>query len=83
MPFKSEKQRKFLYANKPEVAKKLSYAGGGSAPSDDMMKRAIRENTGYKELSHMRAGGMVGNGSPAPLGVERFDDQVRRKCKES
>ena len=83
MPFKSEKQRRFLYANKPEVAKKLSYAGGGSAPSDDMMKRAIRENTGYKELSHMRAGGMVGNGSPAPLGVERFDDQVRRKCKES
>lgn len=24
MPFKSAKQRKFLYANKPEVAKKFS-----------------------------------------------------------
>ena len=24
MPFKSDKQRKFLYANKPEVAKKFT-----------------------------------------------------------
>ena len=24
MPFKSEKQRKYLYANKPEVAKKFA-----------------------------------------------------------
>ena len=24
MPFKSEKQRKFLYANKPEIAKKFA-----------------------------------------------------------
>ena len=30
MPFKSEKQRRYLYANKPEVAKKFaSYADGG------------------------------------------------------
>ena len=87
MPFRSKKQRAYLYANKPEMAKRWEkeeeYAMGGIVPSEETIKRAIRENTGYKELSHMRAGGMVGNGSPAPLGVERFDDQVRRKCKES
>ena len=87
MPFKSEKQRRWMHANKPGMArhweKEEKRARGGLVPSDDMMKRAIRENTGYKELSHMRAGGIVGNGSPAPLGVERFDDQVRRKCKGS
>lgn len=31
MPFKSEKQRKYLHANKPKVAKKLAkHPGGGS-----------------------------------------------------
>ncbi len=29
MPFKSVKQRKFLYANKPEVAKKFAKDSGG------------------------------------------------------
>jgi len=33
MPFKSEKQKKFLFANKPEIAKKWAskYAQGGLA----------------------------------------------------
>ena len=88
MPFKSEKQRRWVHANKPGMARRWEeeeggHAGGGLIPSEETIKRSIRENTGYKELSHMRAGGIVGNGSPAPLGVERFDDQVRRKCKES
>jgi len=29
MPFKSEKQKKFLFANKPEVAKKFVKDSGG------------------------------------------------------
>tara|TARA_R100000306_G_C4361499_1_gene135500 strand:+ start:601 stop:876 length:276 start_codon:yes stop_codon:yes gene_type:complete len=91
MPFKSEKQRRWAHANKPEMAKRWEneeeYAMGGFVPSDDMMKRAIRENTGYKDLSRMRAGGMVGNGSLTPPGVKNFKkslkDDVDIKCKES
>jgi len=86
MPFESEKQRRWMHANKPEMAKRWEkeapYARGGFVPSDDMMKRAIRENTGYKELSHMRAGGIVGNGSLTPPGVESFQDQVCRKASK-
>ena len=88
MPFKSEKQRRWMHANKPGMARRWEeeeggYAGGGPIPSDKIIKRAIRGSTGYKELSRMRAGGIVGNGSLTPPGVESFDDQVRRKCKES
>lgn len=44
MPFKSEKQRKYLYANQPKLAKKWSNMYGkkitalGSVPKDELEK---------------------------------------------
>jgi hypothetical protein len=84
MPFKSDRQRRFLHANEPKVAKKWeeNYATGG------MIKKAIAKNMGVADLSHMRAGGMISNGSLIPKNksgpvVESFQDQVCRKSKGS
>tara|TARA_R100001086_G_scaffold224925_1_gene143026 strand:- start:286 stop:525 length:240 start_codon:yes stop_codon:yes gene_type:complete len=79
MPFKSEKQRKYLFANKPEIAKRWTkeYATGG------MIKKAIANNTKLAGYSHMRAGGMISNGSLTPPKVVRFQDLMCRKARES
>ena len=84
MPFKSDRQRRFLHANEPKVAKKWEedYATGG------VVKKAITQNMGLADLSHMRAGGMISNGSLTPKRksgpvVESFQDQVCRKSKGS
>jgi len=77
MPFKSEKQRRYLFANKPRIAKKWAkeYATGG------MIKKAIANNTKLADYSHMRAGGIIGDGSLTPSKVENFQDQVCRKAR--
>tara|TARA_R100000306_G_scaffold50368_1_gene47430 strand:+ start:579 stop:836 length:258 start_codon:yes stop_codon:yes gene_type:complete len=85
MPFKSEKQRRYLFANEPKVARKFvdeTRASGG------MLKKAIANNTNLADYSHMRAGGMVSNGSLTPkckdMGVvENFQDQIHRKSEGS
>ena len=84
MPFKSDRQRRFLHADEPKVAKKWEedYATGG------VVKKAITQNMGLADLSHMRAGGMISNGSLTPKRksgpvVESFQDQVCRKSKGS
>ena len=80
MPFKSEKQRRYLWANEPDVARKFS---AESKASGGMIKKAIASNTKLADYSHMRAGGMIGNGSLTPPKVEKFQDQVCRKARES
>ena len=77
MPFKSEKQRRYLFANEPEVARKFA---DETRASGGMLKKAIANNTKLADYSHMRAGGMVSNGSLTPLKVEKFQDQVCRKA---
>tara|TARA_R110000765_G_scaffold89681_1_gene171012 strand:- start:217 stop:474 length:258 start_codon:yes stop_codon:yes gene_type:complete len=85
MPFKSEKQRRYLWAKEPEVARKFvdeTRASGG------ILRKAIASNTKLADYSHMRAGGMVGNGSLTPkckgMGVvENFQDQIHRKSEGS
>ena len=80
MPFKSDKQRRYLFAKEPEVAEKWTrdYASGG------VIKKAIAKNMKLADFSHMRAGGMISNGSLTPSKVEKFKDQVCRKAsKES
>ena len=81
MPFKSEKQRRFLHAEHPEVAGRWEreYATGG------MIKKAIANKMKLADYSHMRAGGMISNGSLTPKYksggiVENFQDQVCRKA---
>ena len=77
MPFKSEKQRRYLFANKPKVAKRWTkeYTTGG------MIKKAIASNTKLADYSHMRAGGMIGNGSLTPLKVKDFQKQACKKAR--
>ena len=77
MPFKSEKQRRYLFANEPAVARKFA---DETRASGGMLKKAIANNTKLADYSHMRAGGMVSNGSLTPLKVEKFQDQVCRKA---
>lgn len=40
MPFKSEKQRRFLWANEPKIAKKWSHKYG-----PDVIKRRMKKGT--------------------------------------
>ena len=85
MPFKSEKQRKYLWAKHPEVAEKWTsegYATGG------MIKKSITNNMKLADFSRMRAGGMVRDGRLAPnqkneVKVQDFQSLVCKKSKES
>ncbi len=61
MPFKSEKQRRYMYANEPEIAKKWTkkygskikkYKGGGMDASQDDFGGGKTGNTGNKGSDH-------------------------------
>ena len=77
MPFKSEKQRRYLFANEPEVARKFA---DETRASGGMIKKALGNAMRLPDLARMRSGGMVSNGSLTPLKVEKFQDQVCRKA---
>jgi hypothetical protein len=55
MPFKSEKQRRYLWANEPEVAREWveERASGG------LLKKAIANSMNLQDYSRMRSGGMI------------------------
>tara|TARA_R110001583_G_scaffold160491_1_gene312406 strand:+ start:85 stop:342 length:258 start_codon:yes stop_codon:yes gene_type:complete len=85
MPFKSERQRKYLFAKEPEVAHKFA---DEARASGGILKKAIANNTKLSDYSRMRAGGMISNGSLTPkckgMGVvESFQDQIHRKSEGS
>ena len=77
MPFKSEKQRRYLYATKPEIAEKLEYRSGG------MIKKALSNVIRLPDLARMRSGGMVGNGSKTPSGVVNSNTALCNKFRDS
>ena len=81
MPFKSEKQRRYLYANKPEVAEKLAYRSGG------MIKKAVTNAFGkqgsLQDYARMRSGGIIKQGSKTPGKVVKFEQQCLKKFKDS
>ena len=77
MPFKSDKQRKYLFANEPKVARKFA---DETRASGGMIKKALGNAMRLPDLARMRSGGMVSNGSLTPLKVEKFQDQVCRKA---
>ena len=80
MPFKSEKQRKYLFANEPEVARQFA---DDSKASGGMIKRAIANTVKLPDLARLRSGGMVKNGSVKPEGVKSFRAQCRQKFRDS
>ena len=66
MPFKSDKQRKYLFANEPEVARKFA---DETRASGGMIKKALGSAMRLPDLARMRSGGMVANCSKMPKGV--------------
>ena len=53
MPFKSEAQRRYLYANKPEIAKRWAknYADGGIVED-------IAQSEGFRDTAYQDVGGV-------------------------
>ncbi len=78
MPFKSEKQRKWMHVNEPEMAdrweRKKAYGG--------LIKKAITngfsKQGSLQDFAEMRSGGLIGNGSLTPGKVVEF----KKKCKD-
>ena len=66
MPFKSEKQRRYLFANEPEVARKFA---DETRASGGMIRKSLGNMMRLPDLARMRSGGMVANGSKTPNGV--------------
>ena len=77
MPFKSDKQRKYLFAKEPEVARKFA---DETKASGGIIKKVLGNAMRLPDLARMRSGGMVANGSLTPPKVEKFQDQVCRKA---
>ena len=79
MPFKSDKQRRYLFANEPEIAKQWTkdYASGG------MIKKAIAQQTKLPDLARLRSGGLVSDGSLTPGKVGAFKKQCEIKFRDS
>jgi len=80
MPFKSDKQRKYLYANKPEVARKFS---SEERASGGLLKRAIANTVRLPDLARLRSGGIVGNGTKLPGKCMDSDTRSLKKFKEN
>lgn len=73
MPFKSDKQRKYLFAKKPEVAKKLAkkdYEDGGIVTDDEVKKSRMKKGVpGYKARRFMNK--LFGGGDSEPEEKEK------------
>jgi|TARA_R110001592_G_scaffold349907_1_gene645573 hypothetical protein len=80
MPFKSDKQRKYLYANKPEVARKFS---SEEKASGGMLKRALANSVRLPDLAQLRSGGMIGNGTKLPGACMDSDTRSLKKFKDN
>ena len=79
MPFKSDKQRGYLFANEPEIAKKWAkeYRAGGAV-------RDMKRDMSLRDYSVFRAGGLIRDGAKCPKGCKNFQDEAYRKAsKES
>jgi hypothetical protein len=68
MPFKSKKQRRWMHANKPEMAKKWEkYKEGGQVDNilarltegEFVIKKSSAQKLGYDALEHMNSYGEI------------------------
>ena len=80
MPFKSDKQRRYLFANEPKVARKFA---DETRASGGMVKRALGNMKRLPDLARMRSGGMVANGSKTPNSVVDFNVALCKKFKDN
>ena len=80
MPFKSEKQRRYLFANEPEVARKFA---DETRASGGMIKKSLGNMMRLPDLARMTSGGMVANGSKTPNGVVDSNVALCNKFRDS
>tara|TARA_B100000686_G_scaffold237249_1_gene245251 strand:- start:1051 stop:1308 length:258 start_codon:yes stop_codon:yes gene_type:complete len=85
MPFKSDKQRRYLYANNPRLAEEFeSKAHGGEVVTPGMMKASIKNSMkDMREFSANRAKGRIGNGSRMPHKCVDNQELAMKKFKEN
>ena len=81
MPFKSEKQRRYMFAN--EKTRPTAEKWGKEYRSGGMIKKALSNVIRLPDLSRMRSGGMVGNGSKTPRGVVNSNTALCNKFRDS
>ena len=80
MPFKSEKQRGYLFANEPKVAHKFA---DDSKASGGIIKKALGNAMRLPDLARMRSGGMIANGSKTPKGVVDSNVALCKKFRDN
>tara|TARA_R110002051_G_scaffold217298_1_gene281291 strand:+ start:193 stop:432 length:240 start_codon:yes stop_codon:yes gene_type:complete len=78
MPFKSEKQRRYLYANEPDVAKKFE---DDPMATRGMLKKAIANSMNLQDYARMRSGGLIST-SKKVKGVPDFNTALCNKFRD-
>ena len=77
MPFKSEKQRRYMHANEPNMAKKSEgYADGG-------MIKKLAKSVRFRDLPGLRSGGVISTGSTTPSGVVNANKAACKKFMDN
>jgi len=82
MPFKSDNQRKWMFANEPEMAHKWAREEQNKAVGGLVKKEFAREGS-LQDFAAMRSGGLIGNGSLTPGKVRSFKAQCKNKFRDS
>ena len=83
MPFKSDKQRKYLFAKKPEVAKKLAkkYAYGGTVAAGESVAGTSSDGTENRHV--FKEGGMADYLDKEKMKKFKFGQRDKEKKKEA
>jgi len=80
VPFKSDRQRRWMYANKPDMARKWS---NEEKASGGLLKRALANTMRLPDLARLRSGGMIGNGTRLPGKCMDSDMRSLKKFKDN
>tara|TARA_R100000005_G_C4915957_1_gene151495 strand:+ start:129 stop:389 length:261 start_codon:yes stop_codon:yes gene_type:complete len=86
MPFKSDKQRRWMFANEPEMARSWvsKKADGGEIVTPGMIKASVRNSMkDLRRFSENRAKGRIGNGSKMPSKCVSNQQLAKQKFKDN
>ena len=78
MPFKSDRQRRWMYANNPDMAQEWEGKASGG-----LLRRAIANTVRLPDLARLRSGGMIGNGTRLPGKCMDSDTRSLKKFKDN
>ena len=82
MPFKSDKQRKWMFANEPERAREWARKEQNKAIGG-LVKNEFAKEGSLQDFAEMRSGGLIGNGSLTPGKVRSFKARCKNKFRDS